>query len=180
MPGVPYIWYGDEIGMRSFDLPSKEGGYQRTGARTPMQWSGAQNAGFSSARPETLYLPVDPSPDRPNVQQQDNDPHSLLNRVRQLVAIRKAHPALQASAPFELLYALPGKYPLVYRRNGSDGTYIIAINPSDRAVDAEIPFNASSDVETLYGTPNAVNYQHAAYNVRLPGISGGIYRLVNF
>ena len=38
MPGVPFLYYGDEIGMRYLDLPTKEGGYYRTGARTPMQW----------------------------------------------------------------------------------------------------------------------------------------------
>ena len=50
MPGVPFLYQGDEIGMRHIDeIPSKEGGYCRTGARTPMQWSDETNAGFSDA-----------------------------------------------------------------------------------------------------------------------------------
>ena len=58
MPGVPFIYYGDEIGMRYLDVPTHEGGYHRTGSRTPMQWDAAQpNFGFSTADPESLYLP---------------------------------------------------------------------------------------------------------------------------
>lgn len=49
MPGVPFLYYGDEIGMRYLPLKSKEGGYQRTGSRTPMQWGGGKNLGFSDA-----------------------------------------------------------------------------------------------------------------------------------
>ena len=61
MPGCPFIYYGDEIGMRYMDgMPSKEGGYDRTGSRTPMQWDHSANAGFSSAAPANLYLPIDP------------------------------------------------------------------------------------------------------------------------
>lgn len=59
MPGVPFIYYGDEIGMRYRDLPSKEGGYTRTGSRTPMQWDSSRNHGFSQAAADALYLPVD-------------------------------------------------------------------------------------------------------------------------
>ena len=59
MPGVPFIYYGDEIGMRYLrGLRSKEGGYNRTGSRTPMQWTDAPNAGFSTADTEDLYLPI--------------------------------------------------------------------------------------------------------------------------
>lgn len=71
MPGVPFIYYGDEIGMRQVEgLKSVEGGYSRTGARTPMQWDETTNAGFSLASPERLYIPLDASPDRPTVQGQ--------------------------------------------------------------------------------------------------------------
>jgi maltose alpha-D-glucosyltransferase/alpha-amylase len=70
MPGLPIIYYGDEIGMRCLKLPSKEGGYDRTGSRTPMQWTAGHKAGFSSAPAEKLYLPVDPAPRAPNVADQ--------------------------------------------------------------------------------------------------------------
>jgi glycosidase len=177
MPGVPFIWYGDEIGMRSFNLPSKEGGYHRTGARTPMQWSDELNAGFSTASSEALYLPVDPSPDRPTVKKQELDPNSLLNRVRNLMAIRKAHSALQASASFELLFAQPGKYPLVYQRKNEQGSYIVAVNPSAQAVEVEFPFPQHASPNTLYGVEHAITDRQAGVSIRLPGISGGIYQM---
>jgi len=58
-PVIPFIYYGDEIGMRYIEgLRSKEGGYARTGSRTPMQWDNSPNAGFSTASSEQLYLPM--------------------------------------------------------------------------------------------------------------------------
>lgn len=68
MPGVPFIYYGDEIGMRYRDLPTKEGGYVRTGSRTPMQWQSLASLNASYATPVITggnYLPVDPSLTRP-------------------------------------------------------------------------------------------------------------------
>mgnify|MGYP000835161718 CR=1 FL=1 len=60
MPGAPFIYYGDEIGMKYIDnLESVEGGYDRTGSRSPMQWDNSTNAGFSCAPSEKLYIPVD-------------------------------------------------------------------------------------------------------------------------
>ena len=71
LPGVPFIYYGDEIGLRSpMGIKSKEGGYGRTGARTPMQWDATLNAGFSTAAFEQLYLPVEIGSERPNVAMQ--------------------------------------------------------------------------------------------------------------
>jgi maltose alpha-D-glucosyltransferase/alpha-amylase len=178
MPGVPFIWYGDEIGMRSIDnMVSKEGGYNRTGARTPMQWSNTANAGFSDANPEELYLPIDPSPDRPNVIQQENDPTSLLQRVRKLVALRKDHPAIQASADFEILFAKPGKYPLVYKRSNEQEVIIIAINPSSQAVEAEFSSQSSVPPQAIYGPDGVFINQNGNWKIHLPGISGGIYRV---
>ena len=68
LPGAPFIYYGDELGMRYRPLPSKEGGYTRTGSRTPMQWDDGANLGFSQAAAEALYLPVDPAEDAPTVE----------------------------------------------------------------------------------------------------------------
>jgi glycosidase len=180
MPGVPFIWYGDEIGMRSFDLPSKEGGYNRTGSRTPMQWSNEPNAGFSTAKPAELYLPIDPFPDRPNVKEQEHDEHSLLNRVRKLMAIRNSHSALQASASLEILFAQPGKYPLVFQRQDGDGTYLVAVNPSSRAVEAEFAYPAFTRLEVIYGVEPAFTFRHEALKIHLPTVSGGIYRITRF
>ena len=51
-------------------LTSVEGGYGRTGSRSPMQWDSTNNAGFSSAPSQKLYIPIDPDPDRPTAEAQ--------------------------------------------------------------------------------------------------------------
>ncbi len=134
MPGVPFLYYGDEIGMRYQDLPTKEGGYFRTGSRTPMQWDGSKNLGFSDADAEALYLPVDPAEDAPTVAAQEDDPDSLLNAVRALLRLRREHEELQADAPFEAVCTDPER-PFVYRR----GSLLLAVNPSGQRLRANCP-----------------------------------------
>ena len=130
MPGVPFLYYGDEIGMRYLDLPTKEGGYHRTGSRTPMQWTGGKNLGFSTASPEALYLPVDPSPDAPTVESEEKDENSLLHTVRSLLFLRSQYPDLQASSSFEVISARPGEKLFAYRR----GNLTILINPGSASI----------------------------------------------
>ena len=126
MPGVPFIYYGDEIGMKYLDVRSKEGGYHRTGSRTPMQWDESKNCGFSDADEKDLYLPVDHSPCAPNVKAQENDPDSLLNTVKQLTKLRHTYEDLQADASFRPVYAVKNEMPFVYERGG----LLCAVNPS--------------------------------------------------
>ena len=92
LPGSPIIYYGDEIGMGDdIWLPD------RNGVRTPMQWDSGLNAGFSSAPPDRLYVPVlsaDPySPVTVNVADQRERPDSIFCRIRNMIAVRKSHPA---------------------------------------------------------------------------------------
>lgn len=129
MPGVPFLYYGDEIGMRYLDLPTKEGGYTRTGSRTPMQWRGGKNLGFSDGDSESLYLPVDPAADAPTVEAQEADPDSLLNAVRALLKLRHENEDLQADAAFAVVCADKGR-PFAYRR----GSLLLAVNPSGEAL----------------------------------------------
>jgi maltose alpha-D-glucosyltransferase/alpha-amylase len=133
MPGVPFIYYGDEIGMQYFRLNSVEGGYQRTGTRTPMQWTSGKNLGFSNAEKEKLYLPVDERDCAPTVENQEKDADSLLHTVRKILKLRHENADLQAQPNFEVVYAEKGKYPFVFRR----GQFFIAVNPSWRS--ASIP-----------------------------------------
>lgn len=133
LPGVPFLYYGDEIGMRYLPLPTKEGGYFRTGSRTPMQWDSGLNRGFSDGRREDLYLPVDEADDAPTVAGQENDPASLLNTVRALLSLRHSHEDLQADAPFAVICSEPGK-PFVYRR----GNLILAVNPNSSSAELKI------------------------------------------
>lgn len=127
-PTVPFLYYGDEIGMRyQIGLTSKEGGYYRTGSRTPMQWSDGKNKGFSAA--DQTYLPVDSAPDAPTIAQQRTRAGSLWHTVRDAVALRKSDPAFGADGDFRVAYAKEGAYPFVFRR----GRYVISVNPSERS-----------------------------------------------
>lgn len=134
MPGAPFLYYGDEIGMRYRRLPSKEGGYNRTGSRTPMQWSAGKNLGFSESEPEKLYLPVDPAADAPTVQAQEADPNSLLNYTKAIIALRHSQPDLQARSPFQVYFAQPGSRLLAYRR----GRLLCAVNPGQEEQSLEL------------------------------------------
>lgn len=134
MPGAPFIYYGDEIGMKYLDnLTSVEGGYGRTGSRSPMQWSGGVNAGFSSASGETLYIPIDPDPCRPTVENSMADEASLYNEIKRLIRIRQEHTALQSNGKIQFVYAEENKYPLAYIRSDEREKILIVINPSSQS-----------------------------------------------
>ncbi len=128
MPGVPFIYYGDEIGMKYLDVRTKEGGYQRTGSRTPMQWDRGRNMGFSDAPEDLLYLPFDHSMDAPCVAAQAEDEDSLLSETRRLTALRHSREELQADAPFEPIRAEQDA-PFIYSR----GHLLLALNPSSES-----------------------------------------------
>ena len=125
---VPFTYYGDEVGMKHTFGINKDGGYIRTGARTPMQWSEGENRGFSTAK--DVYLPAQPA-DGQSVAKMEDDENSLLSMVRQLGALRLAHPALWADAELQILQT---GYPFVYQRTGGGETIVVALNPSDEAV----------------------------------------------
>ncbi len=132
MPGAPFIYYGDEIGMRYVEgLYSVEGGYNRTGARSPMQWDDTVNAGFSAAPKDKLYIPLDESADRPTVKAQIADDDSMYHEVRRLITLRRAHPALLASGEIEFVDAGQA-YPLVYVRSSREEKILVIINPSGK------------------------------------------------
>jgi maltose alpha-D-glucosyltransferase / alpha-amylase len=87
-PGTPILYYGDEIGMGDNIYLG-----DRNGVRTPMQWNADRNAGFSTATPARLYSPVIMDPlwgyEAVNVEAQQGDPSSLLNWMRNMIALRK-------------------------------------------------------------------------------------------
>ena len=134
MPGVPFLYYGDEIGMRYQSLPTHEGGYFRTGSRTPMQWGRGKNLGFSDAAPADLYLPVDQAQDAPTVEDQEKDPDSLLNTVRSLLKLRHEQEDLKGSTDPVILCMEKNRLPFAYRR----GKRIMAVNPSSKEANAYI------------------------------------------
>ncbi len=180
MPGVPFIYYGNEIGMRQlYGMPQIEGAYQpRAGARTPMQWTSGKNRGFSTANFSKLYLPVDTSSDAPNVEQEEKDPHSLLNRVKALIQLKHKEPALAAYSEFVPLYAKENSYPYIYAR--ANGKYIILIilNPAGRETTAQVETNLSDKkFELLAGEKITIEQKNKSLNFTVPGISYAIYKV---
>jgi len=135
MPGVPFVYYGDEIGMDFLEnMPSKEGAGIRAGARTPMQWNDKKNHGFSES--DTPYLPTDTREGAPTVEKQMNDPDSMLSFTKQLVALRKETKAL---SPFADLNILVPNYPFVFERELDGQKVLVAINPSDQRRICDVP-----------------------------------------
>ncbi len=132
MPGAPFIYYGDEIGMRYLEgIPSVEGGFERTGSRSPMQWDNGLNAGFSNGTADQLYIPLDPSDDRPTVKRQMESPKSLWREVQKLISIRQSNEPLQNAGDISFVYVKPGAYPFVYQRTGETGSVLVVLNPSE-------------------------------------------------
>ncbi len=133
MPGVPYIYYGDEIGMHAdLSLPSFEGGFQRTGSRTPMRWNKEKNAGFSVA--DKTFLPTNEADS--TVEEEIKDKNSLWNVIHSLIEIRKNSDELR-SDEFELL-----DNKIAYKR----GKTLVAIN----ILDEDQTFDVSADAKITY------------------------------
>jgi alpha-glucosidase len=101
--GTPTLYYGDEIGMRDGVVPpdqaqdpqGKNVGLSRDPQRTPMQWSAAAGAGFSSGTP---WLPLAPDAQRCNVDVEQQDERSTLHLYRRLIELRRREPALHVGS----------------------------------------------------------------------------------
>lgn len=144
MPGNPFLYYGDEIGMRyQSELITKEGGYTRTGSRTPMQWDDTENHGFSTASPEQIYLPVDITPNAPTVEAQEKEEESLLNTVKSILKIRRENEDLNVHENLEILYAKENERVFAYRR----GSLLMMCNPSGKETVLEIQKAQASEKE---------------------------------
>ncbi|WP_338242538.1 alpha-amylase family glycosyl hydrolase [Aurantiacibacter hainanensis] len=101
--GTPTLYYGDEIGLADVEIPpdriqdpwarqEPDSSFNRDKARTPMQWSSEENAGFSEAEP---WLPLSQDWRDRNVAELDEEPGSLLRLYKRLLAFRKEEPALR-------------------------------------------------------------------------------------
>ncbi|MBM3605348.1 MAG: DUF3459 domain-containing protein, partial [Alphaproteobacteria bacterium] len=142
MPGTPIIYYGDEIGMGdNYYLGDRDG------VRTPMQWSGDRNAGFSTAKPQQLYLPaiIDAVYGHQviNVEAQADDPSSLLNWMRRMITVRRQHPAF-GRGTMTLLYPRNRKV-LAYIREYEERAYLCVANLSDAAQAVELELGRHRD-----------------------------------
>lgn len=134
MPGAPFIYYGDEIGTQYLEgLTSVEGGYGRTGSRTPLSWDKSlPNDGFSSVGDKNcLYIKMNENPNRPDVHSQLNDKNSLLNEIKKLITLRKTYKSLGNTSNYEVVFAKENTYPFIYKRYCHDEEIYVLLNPSD-------------------------------------------------
>ena len=173
MPGAPFIYYGDEIGMRYVEgLKSVEGGYNRTGSRSPMQWDDSTNAGFSSAPASDLYITMDPGKDRPTAKAQMADPDSLYHEVKKLIQIRQSSKALLSRGTIEFVYAEKNQYPLAYVREAEGEKVLVIINPSDK--EQSFPYSAELK-DALYTIGGKAESKDGT--ITIPAQSAGFYHI---
>jgi len=153
LPGSPVLYYGDEIGMGdNIHLGDRDG------VRTPMQWHGGWNAGFSDARPEKLYHPVISNPvygyPAVNVESQEGNEHSLLHWMRRLIAVRRS---TQVFGRGSMTFLRPTNHRvLAYLRTLGDEQILVVNNLSSaaQAVELELPQLAGAiPVEMFGGSP---------------------------
>ncbi|MGO4809405.1 putative maltokinase [Cupriavidus sp. 2MCAB6] len=153
MPGTPVIYYGDEIGMGdNIHLGDRDG------VRTPMQWSPDRNGGFSHADPERLVLPPLQGPlygyEAVNVEAQARDPHSLLNWMRRMLALRRQHRAFGRGT---LRFLFPGNRKILAYLREFEGEHILCVANLARAPQAvELDLSAFAGrvpVEMMGATP---------------------------
>lgn len=148
--GTPFLYYGEEIGMRNVPLRRKEildpPGKRRwpfykgrDGCRAPMQWDNSAYAGFSTVRP---WLPIHADFPERNVATQSGDADSLLNFTRKLIALRKEMPALR-SGEFIPLSSPSGTF--VYRRQSFGQTVQVMLNFTRNPI--QIPVDAGAELK---------------------------------
>jgi alpha-glucosidase len=159
--GTPFMYYGEEIGMRDLSLKHSEimdpPGRKywplyngRDGCRSPMQWNDSPQAGFSSVKP---WLKVNPDYMLRNVAAQREDSNSLLNFTRRLIALRKKIPALQRG-DFLPLTGLPNGT-LAYLRRFERQIVLMALNFSRRERSMPLPKGNWQVLFSSTGTPPA-------------------------
>ena len=181
LPGIPFIYYGDEIGMKFIEgMSDVEGSRNRSGSRTPMQWDSNLNAGFSTAPADKIYIPLDPDPQRPTVAAEEKDPNSLLNYVRSLLKLRASYPALGNTGDWKQISDVNKPYPLIFMRSAAGEKYIIAINPSDKKVEAVISSQGTGKAILTIGNNPKSSYKpgkKGTDTILLPPVSAAVYKL---
>jgi maltose alpha-D-glucosyltransferase/alpha-amylase len=149
LPGTPVIYYGDELGMGDNIYLG-----DRNGVRTPMQWTGDRNGGFSRADAARLYAPLITDPvygyAGVNVEAQERSPFSLLNWMKRMISLRKQHPVF-GRGTIEFLPAQNRKV-LAYVRRLQDDVILCVANLSRSVQPVELDlskFRGMTPVEML-------------------------------
>jgi len=166
LPGTPIIYYGDEIGMGDNIYLG-----DRNGVRTPMQWSPDRNAGFSSANPQKLYLPVIIDPEYHyevvNVESQKNNRHSLFWWMRRLITIRSR---IQAFSRGSLTFLYPENTRiLAFLRRYEEACILVVINFSRYAqfVELDLSDYAGAVPVEVFGNMPFPEIEEAPYRLTM-------------
>jgi alpha-glucosidase len=185
-PATPVLYYGDEIGMAGAKVPphraldrwgaqTPDGSLGRDPQRSPMQWTAAENAGFSPPDVEP-WLPIGDDVDTANVESQRTDPGSLLALTRRLIRLRSSRPAL-SRGEFLLRRDVPVDV-LAYERRDDTERWLVAVNFASTAIDIEL--DGAADVVLTTGVEATGRHRdrtlglrpHEAAIVRLPASTG--------
>jgi maltose alpha-D-glucosyltransferase/alpha-amylase len=178
LPGSPVLYYGDEIGMGDNIYLG-----DRNGVRTPMQWTGDRNAGFSRADPSQLYQPILLDPvchyQAVNVEAQLRSPTSLLHWTRRLLHVRKKNPVFgRGNLKF---VPCENRRVAAYLREYQGETVLVVNNLSGHAQPAELDlraFQGRVPIELLGNHPfPAIGEQH--YVITLSPYCSFWFRLAN-
>lgn len=166
--GTPFIYQGQEIGMTNFPYSKVEqfdgvdakmqyadwlakgddeltalkkvGRVSRDNSRTPMQWSGETNAGFTNATP---WMNVNPDYTTRNVASEEQDAASLLSFYKQLISLKKSSAAF-GTGTIKLITSEPGQF--VFERVNEDASYLVVANLT--TLDVELPAAIVNNYQT--------------------------------
>ena len=174
MPGSPFLYYGDEIGMGDNIWLA-----DRDAVRTPMQWTPDRNAGFSTADPGRLYLPVIADPvygyQGVNVESQTHNTSSLLHWTRRMLRIRRSRPAFGLGDFAELQTSNPSTFVYLRRHEAAPGrtdvlvcAYNLSRRPQPVGLDLA-PYAGRTIVELTGGVHFGVVEPDVPYYLTLPG-----------
>jgi maltose alpha-D-glucosyltransferase/alpha-amylase len=162
LPGTPVVYYGDEVGMGDNVYLS-----DRHGVRTPMQWTGDRNGGFSRADPQRLCAPLVMDPvfgfQAVNVEAQERSPASLLHWMRRMIAMRQTHPTFgRGSVEF---VETGNRRVLAFTRRHEDDTVLVVANLSGQVQAAQLQTGLDGVPVEMFG------------GTRLPALDSGAISL---
>lgn len=171
MPGVPFIFYGEEIGMNNGP------GDQWTKQNTPMQWDNSEKGGFTTGNP---YTNLGDNNNPYNVEYQKGDSNSLLNTIKKLIQLRKMFSAL-ASNTTEIIRNNNSNIVSYLRGNG----VIVVINLADSSNSVILNFSGTSittsnSVSNLMDGSPMSNITTSNYNNYTLSLSAQEIMLLNF
>ncbi|TFF89137.1 MAG: alpha-glucosidase [Promethearchaeota archaeon] len=177
--GVPFIYYGEEIGIPNVNIKLKNSkdpigkkfswlpfsqikrlgfALSRDGCRSPMQWNNEKNAGFSEE--STTWLPISQEFEERNVQNELKDPNSLLNVYKSLLEIRNTHISLQEGT-LNLIDMENLNYEILsYKRESSEEEIYIFLNFKEAKHKFNFP-DSDSQIEVIFSTHSELTYKNS-------------------